>query len=808
MPDSPTKIHCSFFNHFYFILIILGLGSSCTVVKKYQPYKPFVFENEISVDGKIGSAEKKELINKLQTQIEDSVKPVFKSVLFIRHVLNRPPVFDSIYIKRTVENMSNLLHNNGYYRSKVEAEWKITDTVVRNEKPDQYRMKVQYRVNPGSVFRIDSISYQFTDTTLQRLVQENRDKSLLKKSDPFTKQKIDEELNRLIDLFRNNGFYRINREMLKAQLDTVNVSLIDASADPFELIRLQIEAQEKNDNPTVDISILEVPLKDTSITQLYKVGRVVIIPDELSESVAGRRQGIQRSEHGDYSILTYFNLFKPSFLLKRVQLKPGELFKSSDYNKTLLNFNRIEAWQNVTINARPSDSIEPVVDFLIRMVPAKKYFFSADFEGSSILSAQNQLYNAGNKGLALNFQLKNRNVARQALQLENVLRTGIEFTDFREILSTEIGLSNRLIFPDLILPFKLKNKSDFLSTRTYINLDGAYIDRYKYYKINTVNAYLGYEFQKKTNSNWQIRFPNVEFTRIYNIDLGFEQLIRDYPLLSYSYNNGLVIGVNGTYSRRFNSSNPRVINFLKVFGEESGLLIGELFKNETASEKPLGQLYRFIKFSTDFRHYVTHPKSMWAYRLFAGYGIGFNTKNRQGDITLPFFRQFFAGGPNSMRGWQLRKLGPGSSIFYDTLRVRTVIDDPPGVVEKKFDDRYADIQFEGNIEYRFDLFPVYGYWFRAALFADIGNVWVRKSSSPEFKYAVFDLDRIYDDIAVAGGAGLRLDFKYFLLRFDFGWRLKDPLYASDIYKDPKNSGWFIPTNLRRPTLQFGIGYPF
>ncbi|HRN55364.1 MAG TPA: hypothetical protein PLL71_02865 [Agriterribacter sp.] len=347
------KILASFFNHFYFIVIVAGLASSCTVVKKYQPYKPFVFENEISINGNISSAEKKNLESKLETQIEDSVKPVFKSVLFVRHVLTGPAVFDSNYVKRSVENMNNLLHNNGYYRGEVYAEWKEVDTVTRNEKPDQYRMKVHYRINAGNVFRIDSISYHFTDTTLQRLVRENNDRSLLKKSDPFSKQKIDEELNRLIDVFRNNGYYRINREMLKAQLDTVNVSLIDASADPFEQIRLQVEAQQKRQHPTIDIAILEIPLKDSSITQIYRVGNVVIFPDEPAELMTGTRRGLQRTTYGSYSIYSRYDLFKPSFLVKRIALKPGDLFRASNFNKTLLNFNRIEAWQNVTINARP-----------------------------------------------------------------------------------------------------------------------------------------------------------------------------------------------------------------------------------------------------------------------------------------------------------------------------------------------------------------------------------------------------------------------------------------------------------------------
>lgn len=784
------------------------LASSCVVVKKYHPNKPFVFDNEIHLKDKLSSGEKKSLESRLELQIEDSVKPVFKNSWFIRRVLIKPPVFDSNYVKRSADNMNNLLHNNGYYRSDITVAWKEVDTALQAEKPDQIRLKVDYYVNTGSLFRLDSVVYNFRDSALQRLVDENMDKSLLKKSDPFSKQKIDDELNRLIDLFRNNGYYRINREMMIAQLDTVNLALIETSADPFEQIRLQIEAQQKKQQPTIKVAILEIPLRDSSVTESYKVGRVSVFPDEPAELLPGRRREMKAVEYNGYSIYSRYDLFKPSFLVKRIALKPGELFRASDFNKTLLNFNRIEAWQNVTINARPIDTLEPVVDFFIRMVPAKKYFFSADFEGSSILSAQNQLYNAGNKGLAFNFQLKNRNVARSALQLENTLRTGIEFSDFRKVLSTEASLSNRLIFPNLLTPVKLKKQDEFLNARTFVNLDGAYVDRYKYYKLNTINSYLGYEFQRTSNATWQIRIPNIEFTRIYDIDIGFEQLIRDYPLLFYSYNNGLIIGINGTYTRRFNTTNPRIFNFLRLYGEESGLLVGELFRKQTAAGKPLGQLYRFIKLSADFRHYVTNPKSTWAFRAFAGYGVGFDTENRKGDVSLPFFRQFFAGGPNSMRGWQLRKLGPGSSIFYDTLRVRTVSVDPPGIIEKRFDDRYADIQLEGNVEYRFDIFQVYGYWMRGALFADMGNIWVRKSSAPELKYGVFKVDRLYPDLAVAGGAGLRMDFNFFLLRFDLGWRIKDPLYATDEYLSPQHDGWFVTSNMRRPTFQFGIGYPF
>lgn len=771
-----------------------------------------MFENEIAFGGKVNSDEKNDLRSKLESQIEDSVKPQFKSVLFVRHVMTAPAVFDSNYVKQSLANMNNLLHNNGYYRGNITANWKITDTVIVKNKPDQYRMKVTYNVVPGKIFRIDSISYSFKDTVLQRLAEENAGNSLLKKSDPFNRGLIDEELNRLIDIFRNNGYYRINREMIKAELDTVDISLIDPSADPFELIRLQLEAQKRLQTPTISIKVVEVPVRDSTITLQYRIGRVGIFPDEPAELLTpGRRQGLRPLKYGDYTIYSRYNLFRPSFLVRKVQLKPGDLYRVSNYNQTLLNFNRIEAWQNVNITSRPNtDSVVPTVDFNLRMVPAKKYFFSIDFEGSSILSAQNQIYSPGNKGLAVNFQLKNRNVAREALQLQNVLHTGVEFTDFSKILSSEIGLSNKLIFPHLLTPFRIKKEKSFLNAKSYVTLDGSYVDRYNYYKINTINAYLGNEFQTSVNSTWQVRFPNIEFTRIYDYGTGFYQLIQDYPLLRYSYNDGLIIGINGTYTRRFNASNPRNFNILRLYGEESGMLLGGLLSNLTAPGEPLEKLYRFIKVSADYRHYFTKPKSMWAFRFFAGYGMGFKTKsNTDDDITMPFFRQFFAGGPNSMRGWRLRKLGPGSSIFYDTLRIRTNSTDPAGgVVEKRFDDRYADIQLEGNIEYRFDIFPVYGYWLKGALFSDIGNVWARKSSEAALRYGVFSLDRLYRDIAVAGGAGLRLDFKFFLLRFDLGWRLKDPLYASDEDIHPSSDGWFIRSNMRTPSFQFGIGYPF
>jgi outer membrane protein assembly factor BamA len=229
--------------------------------------------------------------------------------------------------------------------------------------------------------------------------------------------------------------------------------------------------------------------------------------------------------------------------------------------------------------------------------------------------------------------------------------------------------------------------------------------------------------------------------------------------------------------------------------------VGTLFKNQTASGKVLGDLFKFIKFDVDYRHYINNKKNSWVFRGYAGYGLSFNTESRRGEITLPFFKSFSAGGPNSMRGWQIRKLGIGSNTYFDTL------------AGGSFSDKYADIQMEANIEHRFDMFRLFGFWFRGALFTDIGNIWFRNDINGDLPGAQFAFSKLYNDLAISSGAGIRMDFTYFLLRFDWGFPIKDPRYGPDKgssspFYSEKKYGWFVENKWNKPTFQFAIGYPF
>ena len=138
------------------------------------------------------------------------------------------------------------------------------------------------------------------------------------------------------------------------------------------------------------------------------------------------------------------------------------------------------------------------------------------------------------------------------------------------------------------------------------------------------------------------------------------------------------------------------------------------------------------------------------------------------------------------------------------------------VLDGRFNDKYADIKLEANMEYRFNLFSFYGFWMRGAVFTDVGNIWYRSDLNGQLPDAQFRLNRLYRDLGVASGAGLRVDFSYFLLRFDFGFPIKDPRYGpqnsgnpkTEAFYSPRKDGWFAPGHWHRPVFQFAIGYPF
>jgi len=779
-------------------------GTACTVVRKFPQDRPFHFENNINIEGNLSRDEKAEIKSKLFTQLDDSAQirvaskipwPSFPFFIPVS-VMEYPTAYNDEYLRQSAFNMKNLMGSIGFRRSQVEYDTNIVT------KKKQQRVISNFTVHTGPRYTIDTLMYAFQDSTLQRIAHQSSNSSFLKKGNAFDYASIDQEISRLTDIFQNQGYFKISKEDIIAEVDTNYTELFDATIDPFEYASRMAKAALKSKQPGVELYLRLRANRDSSHFTPYRIGELVVYTDQKTENGDSTDANITKDSSG-ITIHSWHNTFNHAFIRKNILMTPGALYKRDDYSKTLNNFNKLGAWQNINIST-DADEQKKEINHVLKLQPAKRQFFSIDLEGSSIINTSQLIQvGSGRVGLATNFTLRNRNIGKRAIQLENNLRTGIEFNNFKKILSGEITLTNRLTFPWLVAPVSNRIKSYFQQAKTVASADYSYIDRFRFFKLKTFNTFLGYEWKPNPHTSWQFRPINFENTR-FRADSLFLESIRNFPLLLYTYNNGLIIGANAMFNKNLTPSSSKRINLLKIFAEESGLTTGALLYNQTKKGKILEDLYRFIKMDVEFKHIVTHKSSSLHLRAFAGAGLALTTGSKKGEVTLPFFKSFIAGGPNSMRGWAIRKLGIGSNVFYDTVAAGT------------FNDKYADVQLEANIEYRFNLFQFYGFWMRGAAFTDIGNIWFRNDLDNTLKNAGFRLNRLGKDIAVASGLGARVDFSYFLLRFDLGFPIKDPRYGPENKGNPnieryysnRSGGWFANQVWNKPAFQFAIGYPF
>jgi outer membrane protein assembly factor BamA len=776
---------------------------SCTVVKK-APGLPFHFENNIKIDGNLTKEQKNELENSLLAQIEDSLQirvaskipwPSFPFIIPVE-VMEKPTVFKKEPIQQSLINMQNLMISMGYRKAKI-----TYDTSIHTRK-NQERITTNFYVNPGNRFLIDTVVFDFKDSALQSLAHAKSENAIPAKGAAFDYNLIDAEINRLTDLFQNNGFFKINKEDLVAEVDTNYVELYDAAIDPFELASRVSQMQTKKDQPFIKLRFTLRPNVDSTHFAAYRVGGMTIYPD-LKTDEFSQITDSNFTHNDQIRVVSLHNTFHDAFIKENIAMKPGTLFKRDDYSKTLNNFNKLGTWQNINITNKV-DEANKKIDYVLSLQPTKKQYFGIDLEGSSILnSSALSLVSSGRIGVATNFTLRNRNIGKRAIQLENSIRTGIEFNNFNRILSGETSLTNRITFPWLVAPVSSRAKAYFQQAKTIASVDFAYIDRFRFFNLNTFNTFFGYDWKPNPFTNWQIKPINFEYTR-FRPDSLFLESISNFPLLLYTYNNGLIVGSNALFNRNITPHKPNDKTLIRFFAEGSGLLAGALFYNETKPGKSLSNLYRYFKFDAEIKHIIIRKENSAHFRLYAGAGWALSTGSRKGQVTLPFFKSFIAGGPNSMRGWPLRKLGIGSNIFYDTVANGT------------FNDKYADIQIEANAEYRFNLFPFYGFMMRGAVFTDAGNIWFRNDLDGGLKNAGFKFSRLGRDLAIASGFGARIDFNYFLLRFDLGFPIKDPRYGPDNkgnsnierFYSNKFGGWFVDGVWHKPSFQFAIGYPF
>lgn len=787
-----AKDYESFFKYSLIILTIFFLSSCATPkrylgftsVRNYQKDVPFIFKNNINLNAESATKNEKTMMNlRLSAQVEDSAKVKIKDALFFFHRIKQPFIFDTSHTNHSADNMAGYMKNMGYYAPEVRVAY---DTVFKKG-GKQLRVVVNYDVVSGKRTRIDTLAYLFNQPELEQIAVSTKKSSELKKGSPVTKTKILDETNRLVDQFRNFGYYKFTADDIRVTGDTTIEALTTVTDDPFEQLRLLAEAAERRNNPTIRLGYqLNNPAMADTLRK-YFVSNIYIFPD-YNPGIPVSDTSLHNAIFPNYTIRFNQRKFRRSLFRHNIYFKKGNVFRQNDYYNTLNDLNKLGVWESPTIDIIESADTN-TLDLLIKLIPLKKFAFQGNIELS--YSANSNTSNlpgvaTGNLfGISTNISVTDRNFARSAVRMTNSIKVGAEFNTNRRntggklINSREISFNNSFIFPKFSIPLRSLNRQTWVVNQTFLNTNLSFINRVDFFKQQIVNSSYGFNFTKTQNRLWSLKLINFDFRRLFDRSEAFDQTLMEFPYLRYSFNTALVMGEALSYSNaRPGFYNPNVINRFTLNLEESGLLWGLLKeKNKPAGTGNFFNKYlrEFVKVDGEFVSTFTFQKSSLALRGFAGVGVPVG----KSDTTLPFFKQYFGGGPNSMRGWPVQGIGVGGQSLA-----------PYADRSTRFNDRTGDIQLEGNIEYRFNVMPLFSndVMLKMALFTDIGNVWNFKNTRTDHEpdTTQFRFKNLYRQMGMSSGMGFRFDFGYFLIRLDMAFRFKRP----DLWT--RNAGWQFP----------------
>jgi len=802
------RISCKSFYYLCLTIFIICIFFSCSVekstsVRNFPSDTAFVFNNNVVLKGNLTKDEKKKLNAGLANYWADSLYAQranqfgfsFKAHVppfFYSYKLRNPPIFDSVNIPPTITYMNGYLKSQGYFYAQLQ------DTVLKSFYRGQQRRTIEMTINPGRQTLIDSENYNIETKRLQYLADSSKNESLIQPGkSPFAKDLIGDELDRLVKLYHQKGYFLITRDNLIAEADTLDQSLLNFSTDPFEQAQKISQAIEhKKQNPTAVITIKQrentdslQQLPDSAYFKPYKVGKIYYYPEAdirlPADSVMSDTVNIQSLTSGEYTMYYRKGLFRLKRLIVFTAMHEGRLYNEDVFNRALNAFNQLPAWSQVDYRTQiRNDSI----DFYFFLSPARPENITLSLEGSyntgDYLSTGNLI------GTAFNITYTNRNLFKSAVQAATTFSNGVEFSPSSKypFLQTFLSsLNQTFTLPNVNVP--LVNRKGVAK----ISVSGNYSERYDFFRVRSLVINFGYEWRRKNNL-FQVKPLNLELYSLDTLPL-LVSAFAENPFLRSSFNTGSVLSAQFAWTKTFNDKNNLDnTNLVRIAVEQSYPPIQV-------------NIYQYSKIEAEYRRQQKVGKSSaLAFRAFAGFGYNYGSNPKFGN-TLPFFKQFIAGGPNSMRAWGLRQLGLGSSVVSDTSTFR---------------ERYGDMQLEGNVEYRYHLVSIGSVNIGSAVFLDAGNIWdVKKDAA--LPGAEFDISHFWKDIAIGVGTGLRLDFNYFLIRLDFGLKWKDPArYTNGGWLDFKNFTWqnndygvknpttgaINPAPRNNYAVQLGIGMPF
>lgn len=705
-------------------------------------------------------------------------------------VVEKPSLLDSSMISRARRNMKDFLRNSGYFYAEVD------DTIKIKGK----KAYVTYKVNTGTEYLIDEVTYDIADTGIAQLQSKLKEGSLLTKSQVYSNTLAGVERNRLTNMIRNYGYYRFSADNIDFELDTLDKSYFRNLENPFESAINFITLKRQKKKPTLNVKVIVHPTDDSMEFRKYTFKNVIVIPDYTDTSDL-RNDSLNEKEVNGLVFRYREQYVHTSILEKKIFIRPGKLYSQDDYNQTLRQLNDLGIFQYVRmfIFANRRDSLNRTLNCYILMNKNKKYDFGTNVEVSG-----GDLYAIGT---AANVSVTDKNFLKGANELTTTVSYGIELGQNKNkdvpylkqfyLFSQNLGINFRLTFPKFILPISQSKFRQSTLPRTVLTAGVNSLDRYQYFNLLSVNASYGYIWKESAIKTWNVKPIFVNTLHLRNISDTFQSRIDNIPAIRNSYQETFVEGESIEYMINTEGRRRWRYAYLKLGGEEAGALLSGIKGLAEAFNNPLDFNHaRYFRLDFDARQYLLRRNSSVALRFYGGVGVPYG-----GSTILPYIKQYFVGGAYSIRGWRPRVLGPGS--YYDSVRQNSS--------DNLFIDQAGDIKLEFNAEYRFAMIKLFSgaISLNGAVFTDMGNIWLAKRDD-KLPGADFQFKNLYQDIAVSSGAGVRLDLGGFLVvRFDWAFPLKKP-YIND------NAGWVLKEidfrdkewRQKNLNLNIAIGYPF
>lgn len=683
---------------------------------------------------------------------------------FIQKAGKPPVIYSARLTKISADQITKELNNQGYLRAKV-------DTILKSENK---KMDVIYDIHSYEPYTIRNYQYQIDNPNIARSLVVAKRYTSIKPGVVFNQENLDGSRENLTTYLRNIGYYKFSKEYLYFQADT---TLNSHQAD-------------------VTLSLYES--RDSTSFQKFKIRNVTILSgfDAMSRGNERLFSSPDTSDYNGIKIIHGKNDFlRKSVLYRNNYLRPGNFYSDIAFRNTINAFNGIGVVKQTDINLSPiinkKDTIQ-YLDAFITIAPGNTYFYQTELQGTN---------SAGELGIAPSIAFQQRNLFNGAEILALKLRGAYEFVPSSDRLNSnsdnyyEYGTDLSLAFPQILFPWLSRYWRELPSASTQFSLGFNNQNRRDYIRqfFNATLTYRWITARGRYNHSldlWDInyiRMPWVsdDFSKA-NLSPRADATIRasyQDQLISRMAYNLTFTNTAGLYSSRFMPKNMVTIRAGLDF---SGLLprIATLFHtpkvDSEGHKQVLGITYaEYIK--GDFSYSQIHSmnkKTKLAFRV--GLGLASPFGNSQ---ILPFESRYFAGGANSVRGWNARTLGPGAYKTTDST---------------SYVNQVGDIKLDLSFEYRrkiSSLFEIVG-------FIDAGNVWTIRNYSEFQPDGQFKFSNFYKEIALAYGPGIRLDLEFLLVRFDVGFRAYDP---------GRDSGkrWVTPNFTKdRMAWHFAIGYPF